>query len=146
LAPATAHADEPNDGVPFAQALSDAQKVASMHKGWNVFLARGQSMIPQFTSASILVAATAKFEALKPGMLVVYRDASGDVVAHRLVELTDSGWIVKGLNNDKADPGLVTAKNLQGVVCGILNFKEGTDNLAALAANDKPTIAYAKKY
>jgi hypothetical protein len=146
LMPAAAKATAPSSGVPFVQALADARKVVAQHPGWIVFTAKGQSMEPQFGGTSLLLASEANFDNLRPGMLVVYRDASGDRVAHRLMERTDAGWVVKGLNNDKADPGLVTKDNLQGVIFGILNFKDGTDNQVTLAQDEQPPVAYAKTY
>jgi len=146
LVPAFAQAAAPSSNVPFVQALTDARKVAATHEGWKVFLAQGKSMEPEFGGTSLLMAANTKFESLKPGMLVVYRDSVGDMVAHRLVERTEAGWVVKGLNNEKVDPGLVTAQNLQGVVFGTLNFKNGTDKVLAMDAGTAPTVAYAKRY
>jgi hypothetical protein len=146
LTPLTARATAPSSAVPFVQALADAQKVASTHPGWKVFQAKGQSMEPEFGSFSLLIATNADFSTLRPGMLVVYRDQSGDLVAHRLMAVTTEGWVVKGLNNDKADPGKVTRDNFQGVVFGSLNFKSGTENQMVASDNTAPPVAFAKTY
>jgi len=130
--------------VPFSQALTDAKTVAGMNTGWKVFISEGESMLPQISHGTLLLAAESDFDKLTPGMLVIYRDASGDLVSHRLIQLTDAGWVVKGLNNDRADPGLVTRSNLQGVVFGMMNYQAGTENLASLDA--RTPVAYAKKY
>jgi signal peptidase I len=100
-------------------------------------------MEPEFGNASLLLVAHAGFDELQPGMVVVYRDQAGDLVAHKVLQATAGGWIVKGLNNDRADPGLVTAENLRGVVFGILNYDPESTKLAAA---DQPTVAYAKQY
>jgi signal peptidase I len=144
LTPATAKATTTEAQVPFSQALTDAKTVAGMNTGWKVFVSQGESMLPQISHGTLLLAAESDFDKLTPGMLVIYRDASGDLVSHRLIQLTDAGWVVKGINNDRADPGLVTRSNLQGVVFGMMNYQAGTENLASLDA--KTPIAYAKKY
>ena len=144
--PTTARAVAPNSGVPFVQALSDAQSVANMNSNWQVFMIKGQSMEPQFGKNSMLVINKCGFDALRPGMIVIYRDDSGDMVAHRLVEKTADGWIAKGQNNDKADPGRVTASNLQGAVFAIIHYKAGSDQLASVNPSIKPELALAKTY
>jgi hypothetical protein len=146
LAPAASRAAAPTAGVPFNQALMDAQTVARQHEGWKVYMSHGDSMGVEFNGSSLLIADRADFSSLKPGMLVIYRDASGDLVSHRLISQTAQGWVIKGLNNDKVDPGLVTADNLVGVVFGIVNYQAGSDDLTTVAATDRPAIAYAKKY
>jgi signal peptidase I len=146
LAPLAAHAGAPSSGVPFADVLADARKVAELNTGWKVFKVEGQSMLPHFGENSLLLAARTDFKALRAGMLVVYKDGTGDLVAHRIIECTAQGWIAKGFNNDKVDPGLVTSDNLQGVVFGIFNYKSGTDQLALADARNNPPVAFAKTY
>jgi len=146
FAPIAALADMPSSGVPFKQALSDARQVAAMNPTWHVFAAHGESMEPQFGSASLLLVSESAYESLQAGMVVVYRDGTGDLVAHRLIQLTATGWVVKGVNNDRPDPGLVTAQNLQGVVFGILHYQADSDALAMAGPVARPDVAYAKRY
>jgi signal peptidase I len=144
LAPATSYAVAPSSGVPFLDALSDARHLASIKADMSVYMVKGDSMEPFFGNNSILVINKTDFDALRPGMMVVYRDAAGDFVAHRVIEHTSIGWTVMGQNNDKKDPGLVTSDNYQGTVFCMLHYKAGTDKLAA---NDtKPALALAKHY
>jgi signal peptidase I len=146
FAPLTARAGAPSSGVPFADALANAHKIAELDPTWKLFMVKGQSMEPQFGCNSILVAAQTKYTDLKVGMLVVYKDGTGDLVAHRIIQKNDNGWIAKGYNNDKTDPCLVTAENLQGVVFGIVNYKHGTDSLASVDIKGNPPVALAKTY
>lgn len=144
IAPATSYAVAPSSGVPFLDALSDARHLARINADMSVFMVKGESMEPFFGNNSLLVINKTDFDALRPGMLVVYKDAAGDFVAHRVIEHTSTGWTVMGQNNDKKDPGLVTSDNYQGSVFCLLHYKEGTDKLAT--AEIKPTLALAKRY
>jgi signal peptidase I len=146
LAPLAAHAGAPSSGVPFVNVLADARKVAGLNSGWQVFMVKGQSMEPHFGGNSLLLTARTDYAGLRAGMLVVYKDGVGDLVAHRIIELTAQGWIAKGFNNDKVDPGLVTEGNLQGVVFGIFNYKGGTESPVLANSQDNPPVAYAKTY
>jgi len=146
LAPATAKAASADAEVPFAQALADAHQVTNLNSGWTVYVSSGESMLPQIDHNSLLLVDKADFDKLTAGMLVVYRDASGDLVSHRLIQHTNDGWVAKGLNNTQEDPGLVTRQNLQGVVFGMMRYQAGTDKLVALDAAKQPAVAYAKKY
>jgi len=146
LAPVTARAVAPSSGIPFLQALDDARRMADMNSGWKVFMIKGDSMEPHFGKNSMVVVDKSSFDSLKPGMMVVYQDASGDFVAHRLIEHTNAGWVIKGQNNDRMDPGLVTPGNYQGVIFAVLTYKEGTDQLASVDPAVKPPVALAKRY
>jgi len=146
LIPSTSQAASTDTEVPFAQALAGARQVANMNSGWKVFVSQGESMLPQISHNSLLLVARTDFDQLKEGMLVVYRDNSGDLVSHRLISHTKDGWVAKGLNNYREDPGLVTRDNLQGIVFGTMAYQAGTDQLAAGDAAKQPAVAYAKKY
>lgn len=145
LAPTTAKAVAPGSGLPFTEVLSDAQHLAALNKDWSVYMVKGESMEPLFGSNSVLVVDHSDFSLLRPGMMVVYKDAAGDFVAHRLIEHTANGWTVMGQNNEKQDPGLVTSDNFHGVVFCMLHYKEGTDKLAANLTS-QTQVAFAKRY
>jgi hypothetical protein len=146
LIPAAASAASTDAEVPFTQALADAQQVTNLNSGWKVYVSQGESMLPQIDHNSLLLVAKTDFDKLSPGMLVVYRDASGDLVSHRLISRTNDGWVAKGLNNYRQDPGLVTRDNLQGVVFGTMKYAAGSDNLATASTANRPAVAFAKKY
>jgi signal peptidase I len=146
LAPGRALALAPSSDVPLADALVEARAVAALNPHWEVLAVQGSSMEPQFGDSSLLLVGAATFDDLRPGMVVVYRDATGDWVAHRLIQRTADGWVAKGYNNANNDPGLVTAKNLRGVVFGLVHYQTNAASLAQLPSADRPTVAYAKKY
>ncbi len=146
MLPMAAQAEAPSSGVPFVKALADAKQVVAMNSDWKVFQVKGDSMEPEFGASSLLLASVTGYQNLQTGMVVVYRDGSGDLVAHKLVAATAGGWMVKGLNNDRADPGLVTAENLRGVVFGVLHYNPETVKLAAVESSAQPQVALAKRY
>jgi len=146
MLPLSAQVEAPSSGVPFEKALADARQVVAMNSDWKVFQAHGESMEPEFGASSLLLVSEAGYENLQAGMVVVYRDASGDLVAHKLVAATANGWVVQGLNNDRPDPGLVTAENLHGVVFGVLHYQTGSEKLVAMDSSAQPEVALAKRY
>ncbi len=146
LVPLTARAVAPSSGVPYSEILAAAQKVTCLNTSWKIFVVKGDSMEPQFGKNSVILTAPTEFKDLRPGMLVVYQDSFGDMVAHRLIQNTAKGWIAKGYNNHDVDPGLVTSANLQGVIFGVLNYKSGTDSIASAAVSSSPPVALAKRY
>jgi hypothetical protein len=146
LAPAAAQAASSDDEVPFTEALADAHQVTNLNNGWKVYVSQGDSMLPQISHNSLLMVDRADFDKLTVGMLVIYRDAAGDLVSHRLIQHTSEGWVAKGLNNTKKDPGLVTRDNLQGVVFGMMRYQAGSEKIAVSDATKLPSVAYAKKY
>ncbi len=146
LVPTTAHAVAPASGVPFLNALADARLITHTNSDWRVFMVKGVSMEPHFGQNSMLLIDKCDFGDLRLGMMVIYQDASGDFVAHRLVARAGAGWVAKGQNNNQNDPTLVTSANFQGVVFGIIHYKEGTDQLASVDSASKPLVAFAKTY
>ncbi|HEX2100274.1 MAG TPA: S24/S26 family peptidase [Candidatus Synoicihabitans sp.] len=97
-------------------ALTDAQRLAARHEGGQVMRVEGASMLPFFGDNSVLVTKPVSPERLRPGMVVVYRNRFGEIVAHRIEAHSEGGWIVRGYSNPADDSTLVCAENLLGVV------------------------------
>ncbi len=112
--------------IPYQKALNDAVKVAAMKNTWTVMRGAGDSMVPLYGENSVLVVEKASFTELTAGMVAVYKDSEGSLVAHSLTAKTGSGWIAKGLNNRSQDPERVSAENFVGVVFGVFNASSGT--------------------
>ena len=110
-----AAAARPASSVSLSTALTDAHKLAS-RKGDTVVRVEGVSMLPYFGDGSVLVVRKAAVEALKAGMVVVYRNRFGETVAHRVENRTTEGWTVRGANNTATDSTVVDAANLVGTV------------------------------
>jgi signal peptidase I len=102
--------------VAIRDALIDAQALARTHVGAKVMKIAGTSMLPYFGDGALVVVTPIDEAKLRAGMLVVYRNRFGETIAHRLVARQDSGWQIKGYNNDQPDSTLVTGANLLGVV------------------------------
>jgi len=106
----------PASPVVMRDALADAQALARTHDGARVMKIAGTSMLPYFGDGALVVVQPIDESKLRAGMLVVYRNRFGETIAHRLVARQDSGWQIKGYNNDQPDSTLVTGANLIGVV------------------------------
>jgi len=106
----------PISSISFATALADARALAARHHNMTVMRIAGVSMLPYFGEGSLVVVKKISPVRLREGMVVVYRNNFGEIVAHRLVARVDGGWQVRGWNNDRADSTIVNAGNLLGVV------------------------------
>ena len=130
---ACAYAAAPTSPVPYAVALAEAQKVAALNPAWTVMRCDGDSMTPYFGDASLMLVQPSRVSELRPGMIAVYRDAAGDLVAHSVVKVDASGATLRGFNNTRNDPDVVTDANLAGVVFGFLHSAGGDDATSAAA-------------
>ena len=95
--------------VNLGSAATGARRVQAY---WGV----GDSMEPLYATHTAIVVTPCDFAGLRPGMMVLYRDADGWGIAHVLVESGPEGWTAQGVNCAEADPCHVTPENLVGVV------------------------------
>ena len=104
-------------GVTDSSTVMKAARVISSRQG-NLLIGEitGDSMEPVLSEGSVVVLQQVPYESLERGMDVVYQNRQGEQVVHKLLQKTHRGWMVKGINNPRADPDLVTEGNLIGVV------------------------------
>lgn len=112
--------------VSLSTALADAHRLAA-RAGDSVVRVEGASMLPYFGDGAVLVIRSMTVDALKPGMVVVYRNRFGETVAHRVEARMGAGWTVKGANNTANDTTLVTSANLMGTVYVTLYSDSSSD-------------------
>lgn len=98
------------------QAWKDAEALAALDPGRMTVIGSGESMRPVYGENTVLVLQKVPFESLMAGMNVAYRNQTGRVVLHRLVERVGDGWRVVGLNNEDEDYERVRPENLLGIV------------------------------
>lgn len=111
----------PKSSVSFEQALADARQVTKMNPAWSVMRCAGISMDPFFGDASLMLVEAVDFAKVREGMVIVYRDAEDDLVAHSVISVSPDGIIAKGYNNRTEDPHPVTADSFVGVAFGFLH-------------------------
>ena len=128
----------PASPVLIRDAVADAQALARTHVGAKVMKIAGTSMLPYFGDGALVVVMPIDEAKLRAGMLVVYRNRFGETIAHRLVTRQDSGWEIKGYNNDQPDSTLVTSANLLGVVYATFYTSRPSVPAVQLAANTAP--------
>ena len=112
-----------------------AQQTA-MAAGGRVFtIAPTGSMKPTLDENSVVTVEVVNFDQLRTGDIVIYRNASGIPIVHRLYEKVSNEWFVLGDNNSRVDREAVTAGNLLGRVCAIFYTSSGPQDvsLAAMA-------------
>jgi signal peptidase I len=124
-----------------AQAYAEAQRLAARSTDLSVLLVRGQSMHPYFSDGSVLVVKAAKAAQLRPGIVAVYQNRFGEVVAHRIERATAEGWVARGANNATADSTRVTDANLIGTV--YTTFYAAASGHASIAALTGAPVALA---
>lgn len=100
----------------LTQAWRIAEKFVASHESCEVFVGRGNSMLPVYRDQTVLVVQKMPVAELQPGMTVVFRGDHGQLVAHQLLERTSEGWRAMGAGNREADLTPVTRVNLMGVV------------------------------
>ena len=132
--------------LPYKKAIRDAEKVAELSESWRVMRGAGNSMLPLYGENSVLLVEMTDFEYLGAGMIAVYRDTNGDLVAHQVRGRARDGWITQGINNRREDPSPVTTLNFVGTLFGVLNASEGASSLSASEATSKYPVVYGKEY
>jgi hypothetical protein len=98
------------------QELAAAERIAARREGDFVVRGIGASMEPVYVAGTALVVHPTAMHMLRQGQPVVFADARGVNVTHMLLEKTERGWRTIGLNNEDPDDGLVTERNLLGIV------------------------------
>lgn len=106
----------PSVVVTRSQAWKDAEALAALDPGRMTVIGSGDSMRPVYGENTVLVLQKVPFESLVVGMNVAYRNQSGRIVLHRLVERVRGDWRVVGLNNEIEDSERVRPDNLLGIV------------------------------
>jgi hypothetical protein len=114
----------PSAPVKVDEAWRDAKMVSARAPGSQPAVGTGSSMQPVYGEHTMLVIKPLPYDQLRAGMTVAYVSRQGVRVVHRLVELTEGGWRVMGLNNERADAELVTRKNLLGIIYASFNYDD----------------------
>lgn len=122
------------------QALADASFLTSRFPQWSVYRADGASMAPRFDENHLLLVQDAKGGELKPGMVALFRDAEGDLVAHTVISNDGTSLATRGLNNPSLDPVRIPYDSVVGVLVGTLAAN------APFSDHHELTVALGKTY
>ena len=115
----------PHSTVSRDNALALAKHVASSIGGRVYAIAPSGSMLPTLDEGSIVTVEKVTLEKLHRGDIIIYRNATGMAVIHRLYERHGDRWYVLGDANASVDREMVTSGNFIGRVCAI--FYTSTD-------------------
>ena len=69
--------------------------------GYRPFVVVSESMLPNYKVGTLLIAKTT--EEYEIGRVYAYKNAIGMTIVHRLIDITEDGYIFKGDNNTLAD-------------------------------------------
>jgi len=103
-----------------AGAFQDAQVLAEKYNG-EVFQVSGESMLKFFRPGSLIVSIPVDFNKMKAGQVIVYRNKTGKLVAHRIVGKVNEEWVARGSENGFNDVSRVNRENCVGVIYAIFN-------------------------
>lgn len=106
----------PHSTVGGYTGMNAAMAVNNNQKGRVTGRGTGDSMAPLLGDNTLIVTHPIKWEDLKPGMIVVYRDSRGKNITHKLSHQEKLHWVAVGINNEYVDEERVTPHNLVGVV------------------------------
>ena len=134
----------PQSAVSLDMVLADAHRVAELRPGSQVMCIEGKSMLPYFGEGSVVVVKKIDPAKLRAGMVVVYTNRFGETVAHRLINVSECGWVVQGYNNRESDSTLVNASNLIGVVYATFHSNGVTGLASTLSAVPSAMAAPAR--
>jgi signal peptidase I len=125
----------PQSSLSRDKAIAMAQQAADIMGGRVFTIAPTGSMKPTLDENSVVAVEKVSFEELRKGDIVIYRDAAGLPVVHRLHQQLSGRWMVLGDNNAAVDQETVSPANFVGRVCAIFYTSPGpaTTVPAALA-------------
>lgn len=123
----------PQSNLSRESALAMAQRTADAMGGRVFTIAPTGSMKPTLDENSVVAVESVFFAQLRQGDIVIYRDASGVPIVHRLYQQTGTSWLVLGDNNTAVDHEAVTPANLVGRVCAIFYTAPGSQTAAQTA-------------
>jgi signal peptidase I len=123
----------PQSSLSRDKAISMAQQTADTMGGRVFTIAPTGSMKPTLDENSVVAVEVVNFKELRQGDIVIYRDASGLPIVHRLHQQIDGRWFVLGDNNSSIDREAVTPANLVGRVCAIFYTSPGTQTAGQTA-------------
>lgn len=109
----------PRSSVSRQNALSLAHITARTVNGQVFAVAPTGSMKPTLDENSVVTVERVAFTKLRRGDIIIYLNAHGQPIIHRLYEQHGNSWFVLGDNNGSIDAEAVTPANFQGRVCAI---------------------------
>lgn len=111
---------EARSSVAPERALADANRLLTRFSEWSLYRGTGDSMAPRFDANHLLFVKSVSGADLRPGMIALFHDAEGDLVAHTVLDNDGQTVATRGLNNAAADPLRIEHTAVVGVLIGTL--------------------------
>lgn len=122
----TQNTTAPRSTMTRSHAFILAKHVATSIGGQVYAVAPTGSMLPTLDDGSIVAAEKVSLDRLQKGDIIIYRNAAGAPVIHRLYERHGNLWFVLGDSNASIDRETVSSGNLLGRVCAIFYTSGGS--------------------
>lgn len=105
-------------GIIFIQTKISSDKIPSLF-GYKPFIVLSSSMEKEIYKGDLVIIKTIDPTNLKKNDIIAFKDKSGYVVTHRIVEVKKEyntlSFVTKGDNNNIADSDLVKPKDVEGI-------------------------------
>lgn len=107
------------------EARDMARAAAATARAEVLSVAATGSMRPVLDANAQLVVERCDFAAIQQGDIVLYSDASGRLVVHRVIRWSMGEWVLAGDANGRIDSVELTRENFRGRVCAIIYGRRG---------------------
>lgn len=101
------------------QGHNDPKQIPS-YFGYKPLTVLTNSMKPEINAGDMIFIRDKKASAVKKGDIITFRLSDENLITHRVVSITDEGYLTKGDNNNVKDDWVVTPDNMLGEVTAIL--------------------------
>lgn len=146
LAQASTLSASPKSSAPFDKALQDAESIAGLKPSWSVMRTLGPSMGDFFGDNSLILVQDIEFASIRPGMLIVYETATGDRIAHQVVQRDGESVRAMGVNNIRMDPAPIGADRIVGAVFAVFHTKDVPESGVELSDGSPLPAAYCRSF
>ncbi|WNB92484.1 signal peptidase I [Bacillus sp. NEB1478] len=95
------------------QGDKNPDKIPSLF-GYKPFTVLTNSMKPAFSAGDMVLVKEMEVSKIKPSDVITFKENSNKLITHRVVEVTDQGFVTKGDYNNVKDDGYVSPENVVG--------------------------------
>ena len=86
--------------------------------GYKPQLVKSDSMAPTLSANSLILVKKASYESIRLQDIVTYKTDYGAYICHRVIEISDAGFVTKGDYNSEEDPMIVDRAHYLGKLVG----------------------------
>ncbi|MDR7073340.1 signal peptidase I [Fictibacillus barbaricus] len=95
------------------QGDKNPDKIPSLF-GYKPFTVLTNSMKPSFSAGDMVLVKDKPASKIKPNDVITFKENNNKLITHRVVKVTDKGFVTKGDYNNVKDDGFVSPENVVG--------------------------------